>query len=294
MSTTLSGKSLAVLAASACVFAASGSLSGHAADVPAGSTTSPGTVKVIEFNMEKRPLTTSTTHTTGLEKNIEDHGPDVVLLSEVCYSDYKAFTDKYDGGTTSLDGHSRWYGDFVEERKITKSGQCAGKTDTLGQAIVSSHELPAEDRLVERLPHTDGGKTFRMLCDRVVLGSGKQDISACVVHLIADKNPDHRTDQTRRIKNVVDDLGDMVLGGDFNSSRGTDAMAKIYATGTGRFVEADRADNAVTHRDKEGGGAKIDYIFFNQGGASHLSGSVDFTHNEGSDHGVYFGQAYIK
>lgn len=210
---------------------------------------------------------------------IDERKPDVVMLEEVCQSQYEAFKAKYAGWSV-----------LYAPLRASHPG-CPNK-EAKGQLLASPREMTEEIR--EDLGDPDGDKKFTLLCGAVRMPDTARKVLSCVTHLRAhDAAEDHaaRARQVQRIhRHVKDRVGGgqaVVLAGDFNASPHRDTLDPLYRLerngnfGGGLFDEADQTDPRRASFAREGvkcaadacrsgeptmtmNGSKLDHVFFSK------------------------------
>ena len=298
---------------------------------PANASASPYELRVITHNIAgSMNFDGSARALDGVNTEIDRFGPDVVMLTEVCESQVRAFKDDHPG----------WHIRFSVMIDNQSSCETAGSGEPYGtrqgQMLASPH--PISNRSAHPLGHPDHDETgaqartkwFTLLCgDISIPGQSREGLRACVTHLRAFNQPeDHRAReaQTKRIREVLHDeihqKGKAVtLGGDFNAKPNWNAMDDIYRldrdskyTGRGDFYEADQTDpkyfqdhgsvtcaarvcrNGQHTKDTHdlGKSRKIDYLFISRNvtHGGRVSGLAPDDY--GSDHRLYRGLFEIQ
>lgn len=284
------------------------------------SAAGPHQLRVITHNIAGGPrFHGAAAALSGVNGQIDKFDPDVVMLTEVCESQVRAFRKEHPTWhirfAVMIDNQSKCEDEF--------SGEPYGQRQ--GQLLASPH--PISGRYVHSLGHPDSDqsgpngasrtKWFKLLCgDIAIPGHASDGLRACVTHLRAFGRPgDHRAReaQTKRIRHVLHDViwkqGKAVtVGGDFNAKPNWNAMDDLYKlnrdsqyAGRGDFHEADQTD--PNHFDNHGsvtcgpracrsgentkGDRKLDYLFISRNvtHGGRVSGLAKGTY--GSDHKLY-------
>lgn len=203
-------------------------------------------------------------------RQIRKHSPDVVMLQEVCASQYADFMRRF----PASDG---WTVHFSERKKHTGCGEMIGE-------VIATPRNGASDLYAPELASENPGIKYHLSC-LTFLKNGGREYLACTTHLSAgDKNAAIREAQLNTIKAELQwsvDYGrGVVFGGDLNTLPDSPMMNKLYKIknngtegGAGSFYEGDQTDTryfagACANRPfcKSGqptmNGKKVDYIFF--------------------------------
>lgn len=247
-----------------------------ALDGAQGITSTTGGLRVVSHNIcggASCGVRGATGPLSGIEQLIDDYAPHIVLLQEVCWSQYQAlqshpfasgayqmgFTvmiDNYTGCGVS-DCSMNQDADPNNDNRNCWTGQLLAARGTLSNRDEISlggerHQLSTDGSLV------NPPRTFNALCyDIALTGFTTRTTKACTVHLRAFHDPAGegnraRTAQAARLASDLD--GDIaagkivVVGGDFNSNPADTAMNAFYRLNTnvehgwGRFYEADEDD----------------------------------------------------
>ncbi|MBS2017101.1 MAG: endonuclease/exonuclease/phosphatase family protein [Deltaproteobacteria bacterium] len=210
---------------------------------------------------------------------IDERDPDVVMLEEVCLSQYESMKRRY----------PKWKVLFSQMRASHPG--CAN-AEPKGQVLASRH--PMSEVLREDLGDVDpaGDKHFTLLCGAVSVPKAQRKVVSCVTHLRAHDTPEADAARERQAKRIhglvrgfVRDGRPVVLAGDFNSGPHEDTLDPIYRLtrsggfNGGLFDEADQTDPRREENAKNGvrcagqacrsgegtlssNGAKLDYVFF--------------------------------
>ncbi|HEY9251856.1 MAG TPA: endonuclease/exonuclease/phosphatase family protein [Nocardioides sp.] len=192
----------------------------------------------------------------GVEAQIVAFNPDVVMLEEVCASQYEAFKAR----------HSDWNVYFTQMTDNQRTCEGSGDPDRRqGQMLASTHSLTNVTTHALSAPqqadYSDGEERllrFKLMCADVKIGSRADDaLRACVTHLRAGTDADDHTvreAQTAEIHRILHDRiwtqGQAVtVAGDFNAVPNWNAMNAMYYLqkngtfgGDGDFHEADQTD----------------------------------------------------
>jgi len=253
----------------------------------------------------------------GVNAQIEEFRPDVIMLTEVCASQRTAFQE----------AHPTWHVYFSVMVSNQRSCKVDGSTNIRqGQMLASPYPISniSNDLLghpdVDHYP--DGEKRtkyFKLLCGDVAIpGHSATGLRACVTHLRAFQDPedhDAREAQTAKIRSLLHDRiwtqGQAVtVAGDFNALPNWNAMNNMYRltkdssyTGTGDFHEADQTDkkffdthgpsvtcgeNACRTGERTIGRAtKYDYAFISRNVTHGGRVSALAADTYGSDHHLY-------
>lgn len=266
----------------------------------------------------------------SVQAEITSYQPDVVMLEEVCDSQYTDFQQRFEG----------WYTTYTQMRnhhpRCIFSGVAGGGQQ--GQVLASKWPmtnitttvLGGEDYGV---PNKTDPKVFKLMCADLAITGVAKPVHACVTHLRAFNTAaaeKARTAQTAKIRSTLAPYTNtsqaVVVSGDFNSGPDrlpNDNMYRLdrkgQLRGKGAFYEADQSDRKYfPAKQKRGsvtcskkycrsgqpthwGGAdntytsKLDYVFFSAKsvvGANRVSGlRVD---NPTSDHGFLQAWADLK
>lgn len=242
---------------------------------------------------------------------VDELRPDVVMLEEVCQSQYEHFKAR----------HPAWTVLFAQMR-ASHPGCAAGEPK--GQVLASRH--PMTEVLREDLGDVDpsGDKHFTLLCGAVSLPKTARKVVSCVTHLRAQGNdPDAaeaaRGRQAQRIHGHLKDRirggQAVVLAGDFNAGPSRDTLDPLYRLtrdgrfGGGLFDEADQTDPRRADFADEGiacapsacrsgektmadNGAKLDFAFFSHNRVGGELGA-DPRGSGGSGHRLYHAWAEL-
>lgn len=234
--------------------------------------------------------------------------PDVVMLQEVCESQFESFKTRF----------PTWNVKFAPMLAAKDYSSCRG--GALGNVLASKWRM--SDVTATGLG-TAFDRKFNLLCaDIAKSGVRAGGLRACVTHLRAwsdDEAEPMRTRQTAKIRQTLLERITkrkqlVVVGGDFNAVPHSKPLNNVYHqklngkfNGPGLFREADQTDksffkNAPRSVECSPGHCrtgqptfakrKLDYIFFSRscaGGA--LSGGVLGTGT--SDHNLYRGRAEL-
>lgn len=248
----------------------------------------------------------------GVDGEIADFHPDVVLLSEVCESQFNAFKQR----------HAGWDVHWRVNRKVHPD--CAPGGGQLGNLIATPQKF---DNVVEYdlgEPEEGGNKKYILLCGNMKVPNRKGDVRACSTHLLS-RGDDPKANEERRarqVKKVVDAVKPrlrkneaVVVAGDFNAAPWRsllDPMYRLTRNGTfdgqGEFDEADQTDpkrakyaengvkcaaDACRSGENTHENSKMDQIFFDHASiGGEISGDVRGT--GGSDHHIYRASAQLK
>jgi endonuclease/exonuclease/phosphatase family metal-dependent hydrolase len=239
---------------------------------------------------------------------IDARNPDVVMLEEVCQSQYEAFKARYPTWNV-----------FFAPMRASHPG-CAN-AEAKGQVLASPRAMTEEIR--KDLGDPDGDKQFTLLCGAVRMPDTARKVLACVTHLRAHDTPEAhaaRARQAQRIHGLVKDRvaggQAVVLAGDFNASPHRDTLDPLYRLGRdgnfngGLFDEADQSDPRRANFAREGvrcaadacrsgeatmvsNGSKLDHVFFSR---NRMAGDfgADVLGNGGSGHHLYSAWADLK
>lgn len=232
---------------------------------------------------------------------IDDQKPDVVMLEEVCQSQYEAFKARY----------ATWNVLFAPMRASHPG--CAN-AEAKGQVLASPRAMTEELR--ENLGDPDGEKQFTLLCGAVRMPNTARKVLSCVTHLRAHDTPEAHAARARQAQLIHRHLNDrvaggqaVVVGGDFNASPHRETLDPLYRLGRngdfdgGLFDEADQSDArrkdfardgvrcaAQACRSGEGtmmnNGSKLDHVFFSHNRIGGAFGA-DVLDNGGSGHRLY-------
>ncbi len=240
---------------------------------------------------------------------IDADKPDVVMLEEVCLSQYNLFKARYPS----------WAALFAPMRAShpgCANGEAKGQVLAAPRAMV---EVMRED-----LGDVDGEKHFTLLCAAVPMPKTARKVISCVTHLRAEGNDAAAAEaargrQTQRIhdllKTRIRDGQAVVLAGDLNAGPKRATLDPLYrltrdgGTGGGLFDEADQTDPrresfvekevtcaAQACRSGEStteNGSKLDMVFFSH---NRVGGALkaDALERGGSGHRVYRASAELK
>ena len=258
---------------------------------------------VLEHNIgggaENDPGATGIAYTFS---QIDARQPDVVMLEEVCLSQYTLMKQRY----------SSWNVLFSQMRESHPG--CAN-SEAKGQVLASRHPMP--EVLREDLGDVDpsGNKHFTLLCGSVSMPKTARKVISCVTHLRAQDTAEAEAARGRQaqrihghVKGFVNDGREVVIGGDFNASPHRAVLDPLYrltrsgGTGGGLFDEADQTDKnrqeyakevtcaAKACRSGEGtmttNNSKLDFVFFS---TNRIAGDIGANplSSGGSGHRLY-------
>lgn len=240
---------------------------------------------------------------------IDARKPDVVMLEEVCFSQYESLKRRY----------PTWNVLFSQMRESHPG--CAN-SEAKGQVLASPR--PMTEVLREDLgdPDPSGNKHFTLLCGAVSMPKTARKVVSCVTHLRAHGTPEAdaaRINQAKRIhghvKGFVGDGKAVVIAGDFNTGPHEETLDPIYRLtrnggfGGGSFDEADQTDPRREQNVKGGvrcaanacrsgeatmanNGSKLDYVFFSHNRVADLGANP--LQNGGSGHRLYSAWADLE
>lgn len=252
----------------------------------------------------------------GVNAQIESYGPDVVMMSEVCGNQVKAFREQ----------HPQWHVHYSEmvsnQYSCTENG---GASTSQGQVLASPYpiaDVSADDLgHPDNRPYADGEERwlyFTLLCGDIAIPEHSDDgLRACVTHLRGgrqDVDVAARTAHTAAIRSLLHDRiwarGQAVtVGGDLNAWPNWDSLDNLYRltkdgryAGPGDFYEADQTDqnffglradpvicglSACRTGQYTTSSTKIDYAFISRNvtHGGRVSGARTSPH--GSDHYLY-------
>lgn len=254
-------------------------LAGQNAD-PADSTgttaVTSAALKVISHNIcggASCGVRGATAPLASVESLIDDYSPHLILLQEVCWSQYESLrTHTFTAGTYQF-GYTVMMDDYTG----CGVSDCSVNNDTdpsndnkqcwTGQVVAARGTLTNRDEInlggERHQLNNDGNpvnppRTFNALCyDTVLTGFSSRTVKACTVHMRAFHDPAGEADRARTAQaaRLASDLdGDIAAGkivvvaGDFNSHPYSPAMNAFYRMDTnvehgwGRFYEADQDD----------------------------------------------------
>lgn len=278
---------------------------------------SPHQLRVITHNIAGGPdFRGSPMALYGVNTEIKKFSPDVVMLTEVCESQVRAFRK----------AHPSWHFRFTvmidNQRRCEEADGATGQRQ--GQLLASPH--PMTGRYEHELGHPDHGKPgddprrtkrFSLLCSDIAIpGHSATGLRACVTHLRAFNSEEaHRAReaQTKRIREALHDViwkqGKAVtVGGDFNAKPNWNAMDDLYRlnrdssyTGRGDFHEADQTDpkyrkdhgsvtcgpKACRNGQPTKDTRKLDYVFISRNVTHRGRVSGLATDRYNSDHKLY-------
>lgn len=236
---------------------------------------------------------------------IDESDPDVVMLEEVCASQYASFKARY----------PKWTVLFAPLR-ASHPGCANGESK--GQVLASPRPMVEEVR--EDLGDVDpvGNKHFTLLCGAISLPKTARKVLSCVTHLRAQGADPvaaeaARGRQVQRIHRLLKDRVEggqaVVVAGDFNAGPSKDTLDPLYritrsgGAGRGLFDEADQTDPRRESFTKDGvrcaaqacrsgeptladgSYAKLDFVFFSHDRVADLG--ADARANGGSGHRLY-------
>lgn len=243
---------------------------------------------------------------------IDEQNPDVVMLEEVCASQYEAFKARYPS----------WNVLFAPMRASHPG--CAN-AEAKGQVLASPR--PMVETIREDLGDVDpqGDKHFTLLCGSVSMPDTARKVLSCVTHLRAQGNDAAAAEaargrQVRRVNQLLNDhVKDgkaVVLAGDFNAGPEKDTLDPLYrltrngGDNGGLFDEGDQTDpNRVKNAKPEvkcgadacrsgeptmaEGYAKLDFAFFSH---NRVGGELKANplSSGGSGHRLYKASAQLK
>jgi endonuclease/exonuclease/phosphatase family metal-dependent hydrolase len=234
--------------------------------LPVAAWADPGAVTFLQFNMCGNACGTRLAVVADLEREIRDHPtqPYVVTLDEVCRGQYDR-----------LVADLRYAGHF----EPTVPGRCWDGSDYGIAILVRAGAVDFAGSWP--LPAPAGGEQRRLACVRTTLRD--RSVVGCVTHL--DTDPANTPSQVRAVAARVATFGDAVVGGDFNATPGSPAMAPLYAG----FTEVGGGDTggcAAARCGSRPGYAhptrKIDYFFLARSGFTDPAGRT--TNAPHSDH----------
>lgn len=232
---------------------------------------------------------------------LDERKPDVVMLEEVCQSQYESFKARYPS----------WNVLFAPMRASHPG--CAN-AEAKGQVLASRRPMTEEIR--EDLGDPDGDKQFTLLCGAVRMPNTARKVLSCVTHLRAHDTPEAHAARARQAQRIHRLLKDRVAGGqavvvagDFNAAPHRETLDPLYRlTRSGRFNgglfdEADQSDDRRERFARDGvrcapdacrsgegtmmnNDAKLDHVFFSH---NRLDGrfGADVLGNGGSGHHLY-------
>jgi endonuclease/exonuclease/phosphatase family metal-dependent hydrolase len=206
-------------------------------------------------------------------------GAGVVLLQELCYSQYRRVHD--------LLARHGFSGRFAAQ---THSRACANDDarhgTSFGVAVLVRGRISRS--VVDHLP-TSPGVEHRVLLG-VTASIAKRSTFVAGVHLSPSPR-DGLRQQLRAVEQFVAPRagGAAIVGGDFNTQPGDPALGPMF----GRFTELDetRAGNPEKGELPTFAAKKIDYVFLSRGQFAGPRASTVVT--EMSDHRVYLGTATL-
>lgn len=283
-------------------------------------------VKVVSYNLcgAKCSIRGEIPDRTGyLMDEVLNFDADVVMLTEVCYLQYRHIRDELD--THGYD--AAWVANRAKVDDCTPPG---GDTEELaaqnllrfGRVIVAKNALAGREEIILTPTNFGTRSVSKALCyDVNIAGLGQGAVRGCVGHLRpgATGPPARaRWAQAATFAAEVDkylfgsNQQAVILGGDFNAQPGDTELDVIYERdGVGAFVEADMTDStfftaeclneqathcrsgAPTFVHPTAGPKKIDYIFFSKDHASNLQGEIRPI-GPNSDHHLLRGSATIS
>lgn len=231
-------------------------------------------ITVITHNIRGGQINKGDLRTLDTVKNqINTHQPDVVMLQEVCASQYAEFVRTFPAS-------AGWTAHFSPRKFHTGCGEQIGEviaTQRNGASGLYAPELASEN--------PDGIK-YHLSCLTFQKNTGREYL-ACTTHLSAGAaNAGIREAQLNTIKAELQwsiDYGrGVIFGGDLNMLPSNPSMNKLYKirndgseTGAGSFYEGDQDDkNHFGSTCGQGkpfcktgeptkNGEKFDYVFFN-------------------------------
>lgn len=240
---------------------------------------------------------------------IDERKPDVVMLEEVCASQYLMLKDRYPGWRV-----------FFAPMRDSHPGCTSGEAK--GQVLASRHAM--EEEIRQDLGDVDGPKRFTLLCGSIPMPKTSRKVLSCVTHLRAAGNDEAAAEaargrQTKRIHDLLKDRINggqaVVLAGDLNAGPKRATLDSLYRLtrdggfGGGLFDEADQTDPRRESFVEEGvrcaakqcrsgeptteNGSKLDHIFFSH---NRVGGELtaDAYARGGSGHRLYVGSAQLK
>jgi endonuclease/exonuclease/phosphatase family metal-dependent hydrolase len=236
---------------------------------------------------------------------IDERKPDVVMLEEVCHSQYASFKARY----------PTWKVLFAQMR-ASHPGCANGEPK--GQLLASRRAMV--EVLREDLGDVDpsGDKHFTLLCGAVPMPDTQRKVLACVTHLRAEGSDAAAAEAARgrQVRRIHQHLNDrihkgqaVVVAGDFNAGPHRDTLDPLYRLtrnggfGGGLFDEADQTDARRERLAKEGvrcaaaacrsgegtmtsNNAKLDFVFFSHNRVGGRLGA-DALGSGGSGHRLY-------
>lgn len=243
---------------------------------------------------------------------IDEQNPDVVMLEEVCASQYEAFKARY----------PKWNVLFAPMRS---SHPACANAEAKGQVLASPR--PMVETIREDLGDVDpqGDKHFTLLCGAVSMPDTARKVLSCVTHLRAQGNDPEAAEAARGrqvlrihalLRNRISDGQAVVLAGDFNAGPQKDTLDPLYrltrngnANG-GLFDEADQTDAQRVKNAKDevkcgddacrsgeptmaDGYAKLDFAFFSH---NRVGGNLSANPlgSGGSGHRLYKASGELK
>lgn len=240
---------------------------------------------------------------------IDERRPDVVMLEEVCHSQYAAFKARYPTWTV-----------LFAQMRASHPGCANGEPK--GQVLASRRAMVETLREDLGDPDPSGDKHFTLLCGAVSMPDTSRKVLSCVTHLRAHDTAAAeaaRGRQAQRIHGLVKDRirggQAVVVAGDFNASPHRDTLDPLYRLtrsggfGGGLFDEADQTDPRREKLAKEGvrcaadacrsgegtmtnNDAKLDFVFFSH---NRVDGplTADTLGNGGSGHRLFKASARL-
>lgn len=207
-----------------------------------------------------------------VSRQIRKHSPDVVMLQEVCRSQYVDFMRRFPAS-------EGWTVHFSERK------QHRGCGEKIGEVIATQRDGASGLYAPELASENPEGIKYHLSC-LTFLKNGGREYLACTTHLSAgDDNAAIREAQLNTIKYELEwSVGygrGVIFGGDLNTLPDSPMMNKLYRirnngseTGAGSFYEGDQTDGryfaaACANQPfcKSGqptmNGKKVDYVFFN-------------------------------
>ncbi len=240
---------------------------------------------------------------------IDEGKPEVVMLEEVCLSQYNLFKARYPTWTA-----------LFQPMRASHPGCANGEAK--GQVLASPRAMVEVMR--EDLGDVDGDKHFTLLCGAVPMPKTARKVVSCVTHLRAEGNDAvaaeaARGRQTQRIhdllKKRIQDGQAVVLAGDLNAGPKRATLDPLYrltrdgGANGGLFDEADQTDprresfvekevTCAAQACRSGeptteNGSKLDLVFFSH---SRVGGALnaDALQRGGSGHRLYRASAELK
>ncbi|MCR6032440.1 hypothetical protein GGQ22_13455 [Nocardioides sp. zg-579] len=259
------------LAAPAGATGASGASGAPAAAAAAAPLRATYRLQVVTANLDGAEHRRSGDKLATVQRVIGSSTPDVVMLQEVCFGQFRRFV----AANRAWIGDGETWRDHFRFQQLRRHHGCGrpGAVQRHGLVLASRH--PLSDVGTHRLPNP-GARTphrFRMLCaDVAVRGAllrfADDAVRACTLQLRAGRGRRTGAGPARRAQAIAarkvlaplvrEDRAAVVLGGDFNAVPTKGTMSELYRLSRSGWLTNRRglffeADQTGTYRDRPAG-----------------------------------------